>query len=126
MCKHHCPVYKITEDGYEFIIVPRLEIFPSKIIVLGFRGIGTQHVPEDIFLSRKFLQILLQPYSPVAGSGNLIPLKVEELIGRDIVRQYEIAIRLQHGRENDTMEDNIVLADKMYKFRIFRLPPFLP
>ena len=22
MCKHHCPVYKITEDGYEFILPP--------------------------------------------------------------------------------------------------------
>ena len=35
-------------------------------------------------------------------------------------------MRLQHGRENDAVEDDVVLANEMYKARLGILPPLLP
>ena len=43
-----------------------LEIFPSKVVVLSFRSVGSQHVAQYILFAREILQVLVQPYCPVA------------------------------------------------------------
>jgi hypothetical protein len=40
MHQHKGAVYKIAEDGSQLTVIPVLEIFPGKIIILCFRRIG--------------------------------------------------------------------------------------
>ena len=37
----------------------------------------------------------------------------QELVGRDIVRQVEAAVAHQHGRPDDGVEEDVVLADEV-------------
>ena len=61
----------------------------------------------------------MSPNRPIARRGYLVTFEVEELIGRNILRQdIPVTVSLQHRREHDTMEHDIILADKMHKFRI--------
>ncbi len=41
MSEYHSPVDKVAEYGYQFVVVAGLKIFPGKIIVLGFGGVGS-------------------------------------------------------------------------------------
>ena len=68
----------------------------------------------------------MQPYSPVARGGNLVILEVQELIGWHIVWQNIVAVSLQHGREYDAVEYDVVLTDEVYEASLWILPPFLP
>ena len=68
----------------------------------------------------------MQPYCPVTRSAYLVPLKVEELIGRDICGKDVAAVSMKHGRENDAMEDDIVFSNKMHQLGVLAFPPFLP
>ena len=91
------PVHEVAEYGHELAVVARLEILPAEIIVLGLRGIGSEDIPHHILLARELVEEFVSPYRPVAGSGNLVSLEVEELIGRDIVREdVAVSIGLQH------------------------------
>jgi hypothetical protein len=38
----------------------------------------------------------------------------------------EIAVFLEENRKNDTVENDVVLPDKVKKFRVFVLPPKSP
>ena len=53
--QHNHPVYEVPEDGDQFVVVAGLEILPGKIVVLGLRGIGSEHVPEHILHVREVL-----------------------------------------------------------------------
>ena len=69
----------------------------------------------------------MSPDSPVAGSGDLVALEIEELVGRDVVRQdIAVAVGFEHRREDYAVEDDVVLADEMHKTGVLTLPPFLP
>ena len=83
--QHQHPVDKITQNGYQLIVVLCLKILPGKIIILGFRCIGTQRIAQHVFLTGKILEILMQPHRPVSGRRNFIPFQVQEFIGRHIV-----------------------------------------
>ena len=125
--QHHGAVHEISEYGHELAVVACLEIFPWEVIVLGFRCIGGQHITENILFSRELLQIFMRPHGPVARGRDFVPLQIEELVGRNILRKYiTVTICLEHGREDDAMEDDVVLADEMHQLRILALPPFLP
>ena len=58
-------INKIAENRRQFIIISRLKIFPSKIIVFGFRRISCQCIAQNILLPRKIFQIFMQPNGPV-------------------------------------------------------------
>ena len=68
----------------------------------------------------------MQPHSPVAGGADFVALKVEELVGRNILGKDIATVSLEHRGEDDAMEDDIVLADKVYQLGIAVLPPLLP
>src|ERR1017187_8840359 len=68
----------------------------------------------------------MQPYRPVAAGGYFFAFNIQELIGRYIIRQYKIPMRLEHHRENDAMEHDIVFAYKMNETCIIILPVRLP
>lgn len=125
--EHHGAVHEITKNCNKLIIVTCLKITPCKVIVLGLGSIGCQYIAQHILLAGEIHQILMEPYGPVARSGNLVTLKVEELIGRHIVRQLvSVAIGHEHGREHDTVKHNIVLAYKIDYTTFGTFPPLLP
>ena len=86
MGEHQRTVDKITQYGYQLRIILQLEIFPGEIIVLGFGSIAAKGVAQHILLAGEIFQIFMQPHCPVARSAYLVSLKVEELIGRHILR----------------------------------------
>ena len=69
----------------------------------------------------------MKPYSPVARSGYLVTLKIEEFVSRHIVRQLVIvAVSHQHRREYNAVEHDIILADEVDKPGLRVFPPCLP
>ena len=127
MSQHHGTVYKIAEDGDEFGIVTGLEFFPAEIVVLGFGSVGGKYISQHIFLPGEILHVFMSPDGPTTGSGDFVALKVQEFIRRNVLRKDEpVAISLQHRREHNAMENYIVLAYKMHKFRVRAFPPFFP
>ena len=125
--QHDCTVDKIAEYGDQLAVVAGLEVLPAEIVVLGFRRIGGQDVPHHVCLAREIFKIFMSPDSPVAGSGDLVALEIEELVGRDVVRQdIAVAVGFEHRREDYAVEDDVVLADEMHKTGVLTLPPFLP
>ena len=85
--KHNGAVHKVTEYSNQLRVVTLLEILPGKVVILGLRSICAQHITQHILLAGEILQVLIQPYSPVAGSRDLLTLKIQELVGRHIVRK---------------------------------------
>ena len=59
-------VYEVAVDGYELRVVTLLKIFPRKVVVLGFGSVGGEHIAQHVLLSGEVVQILVQPYGPVA------------------------------------------------------------
>ena len=119
-------VHEVAEHGHEFGVVALLEVLPGEVVVLGLRGVRRQDVPQDVLLARELLLVLVDPDSPVAGGGDLVTLEVQELVGRDVLREDVVAVGLEHGREHDAVEDNVVLADEMHQPGLRILPPLFP
>ena len=94
--KHHGAVHEVSKDGKEFRVVAALEVLPGEVVILGFRGIGGEDITHDVLAARELLLIFIHPHGPVTGSGNLVTFKVEELIGRDVVRKDVRSLGLQH------------------------------
>ena len=126
MDQHQSPVHKVSQYGQQLIIVLGLEIFPGKVIILGFGRIGGKGIPQHILLAGKFFEVFVQPYSPVPGCRDLIVLKVKEFKCRYIIGKDIAAFLLQHGRKYDAMENNVVFTDKVYQAGFLILPPWLP
>ena len=124
--EHHGAVHEVSEDGHQFAVVAPLEVFPGKVVVLGLGGVGGEHVPQHILLSGELLLIFVHPHGPVAGCGNLVSLQVEELVGRHIVRQHIVSVGLEHGREHNAVEHDVVLADEVHQPGLGVFPPLLP
>jgi hypothetical protein len=68
----------------------------------------------------------MDPDGPVAGGGDLVALEVQELVGGDVLREDIVAVGLQHGREHDAVEHDVVLADEVDQAGLRVLPPLLP
>ena len=126
MGEHQRAVDKVAQNGHKLGIVLQLEILPCEIVVLGFGGIAAQCVPEYILLAGEFFQIFVQPHSPVAGGADFVALKVEELVGWNIGGEDVAAVGMEHGGEDDAVEDDIVFANEMHQFGLLVLPPLLP
>ena len=77
---HDGPVYEVSEDRHEFAVVPLLEILPGKVVVLRLRSIGAEHVAQHILLAGELVNIFIEPDCPVAGSGYLVALEVQEFV----------------------------------------------
>ncbi len=126
MHQYPCAVYIITKYGNEFTIVAVLEIFPGKIIVFCFGHIGTKNITQYIFATGKVFYIFMRPNGPVPGSGNFITFNIQEFVSRNIVGQDKIAVRFQHSREYDTMENDIVFTNEMDQLCIILAPVVSP
>ncbi len=113
MHQHRHAVNKVAKNADQFRVVFGLEIFPCKVIILGFRRGGKKSIAQHILLPREVLQIFMCPDSPVSGSGNFIIFQVQEFEGRYIHRHFVIAVRFHHNRENNTVKHNIVFPDKV-------------
>ena len=119
-------VDEVAEDGDEFGVVLELEVLPGEVVVLGFGGVGAEGVAEDVLLAGELLQVLVEPYGPVAGGGDFVALEVEEFVGGHVGGQDVGAVGMEHGGEDDAVEDDVVLADEVDEFAVGALPPFLP
>ena len=126
LCELHCAVDEIAEHSHQLVVVARLEIFPGKVIIFRLRRIGSQHVAQHILFAGHIIQILVQPDCPVARGRDLVAFQIQELIARHVVRQNIVAVRLEHRREDDAVEDDVVFADEMNQARALIFPPGLP
>ena len=68
----------------------------------------------------------MQPNCPVARSRNLVTLEVQELVAWHILRQDVTAVSLQHRREHDAVEYDVILTDEVNELGILALPILLP
>ena len=68
----------------------------------------------------------MEPYSPVARGGNLIVLKIQELVGGYIIRHDILAVSLHHYGEDDAMEHDVVFTNEVNQTGILILPPLFP
>ena len=119
-------VDEVAIDGHQLVVIPCLEVLPREVVVLRLRGIGRQHVAQDVLLAGEILKIFVQPDGPVARSRYLVALQVEELVGGYIVRQDVATLGLQHGGEDDAVEDDVILADEVDEARLGVFPPLFP
>ena len=126
MRKHHAAVYEISVYGNQLVIVAGLEIFPSKVVVFGFRGVSRKHIPQHVLFAFKIPQIFVQPYRPISRRGYFIALQVQELVCRHVVGQDIRPFRFKHGRKYYAVENDVVLANEMDKTGVLVLPPFFP
>ena len=124
--QYHGTVYEVAVYGYQFIVVACLEVFPGKVVVFRFRGIGSQHITEHVLLAGEVFQIFVQPYCPVAGSRNLVSFQIQEFVARNVVRQDIAAFCFQHGREYDAVEHDVVFSDEMEQAGFGIFPPCFP
>ncbi len=124
--EHHGTVDEVAENGHQLAVVPALEVLPGEVVVFGLRCVGREAVAQHVLLARELLLIFVHPHGPAARSAQLVALQVQELVGRHVVRKYVVPIGLEHGREHDAVEHNVVLADEMHQPRFGVLPPFLP
>ena len=81
---------------------------------------------QDVLLTGQFFQIFVQPDGPVARGKDFIIFEIEKLVGRYILGQDERAFGLEHSREDDVMEDDVVFANKMYDLCFAVFPPRFP
>ena len=68
----------------------------------------------------------MHPHGPVAAGGNFIAFDIEEFVGRHIIGQHESAMRLEHGREDDAVENDIVFANEVHQLGICLAPVIGP
>lgn len=135
-CGHHAiPVFlrelqgaidEVAIDSHQLRVVALLEVLPREVVVLRLGGIGREHIAQHILLAREIDQILMEPDGPVARRGDLVVLQVEKLVGGHVVGQDIASVGLEHGGEDEAVEDDIVLADEVDEARLRVLPPFLP
>ncbi len=126
MHQHKCSVHKISEDGYQFTVVPVLEIFPGKIIVFCFRCIGTKYIAQVHLHSRENLLHIHLPIPPSCGWWKLYHLQYLKIHWQEHYPAIQNPMCFQHRRKNDAMKNNIVFADKMNQFGIFFSTSNLP
>ena len=60
----NCTVDKVSENRNELAVVACLEVLPRKVIILGFRSIGSEDISHHILFSRELLKIFMSPYGP--------------------------------------------------------------
>ena len=126
LSQHHCTVYEVAVYGYQFVVIACLEVFPGEVVIFRFRCIGGQYVAEYVLFAWEVSQIFVQPYGPVAGSGDFVSFEVEEFVARHVVRQDIAAFCFQHGREYDAVEHDVVFSNEMDQAGFGIFPPSFP
>ena len=124
--EHNGTVHKVAQNGHQLIVVASLEIAPGEIVVFGLGGIGCEHIAQHILLAGELGQIFMQPHRPVAAGGDFVTLQIQELIGRHILGQLIPAVGHEHGREDEAVEHDVVLADEVDNARVGVFPVTLP
>ena len=113
LCQHEGAVDEVAVDGNELIVVAGLEVAPCEVVVLCLGGVGREHIAQDVLLAGQFFKILVEPDGPVARCRDFLVLQVQKLVGRDVVGQDVAALGAEHGREDDAVEHDVVLSDKV-------------
>ena len=126
MHHHHRAVYEVAEVAVELGVDTGLEVFPGEVVVFRLRRIGAEHIAQQVLPAGKIQQVFMHPDRPVARGAYLLAFDVEKLVGRHRVGQHIASVRLQHRREDDAVEYDIVFADEMYQLRVFALPVIAP
>ena len=80
----------------------------------------TYHVGVEL------LQDVLDIDADAPALGELLPLEVEELVGRHIVGQIQPAIAHEHRRPDDCVEGDVVLPDEIVRLDVGVLPELPP
>ena len=115
LCELQRTVHEVAIDGHELVVVAVLEVLPCEVVVLRLRRIGGKNVAQHVLLAGEIDEVFVEPHCPVARCGNLVVLKIEELVGGNVVGKDVAAVRLEHGGEHDAVEHDVVLADEVYE-----------
>ncbi|CAI8254850.1 MAG: Uncharacterised protein [Flavobacteriia bacterium] len=116
------PIQEISKNGHQFAVVALLKILPGKVVVFGLRRRCTKHITQHILLSGEIFEVFVQPDRPIAGGADLLAFEVQELVGRNRFGQVVRSMRHEHGRKDNAMENDVVLANEMHQAGIWILP----
>ena len=111
--EHDHTVHKVAIDGHKLAVVALLEVLPGEIVILGLGSVGREHVAQHILLAGELFQVVVKPDSPVARGRDFLAFQVEELVGGHVIGQLVTALGHEHGRENQAVEHDIVLANEV-------------
>ncbi len=102
---------QIAPGGQQFVVVLAPEVVPGEVGVPVLGGVHREVVAQRIGIVP--LQIVGQPHGEVAAHREFLTFQVEILVGRDVVGQVEVAIPHKHGRPDDGVKGDVVLADEV-------------
>ena len=68
----------------------------------------------------------MYPDGPIAGCGYFVSFNVQKLIGGNVLRQDKSSMCLERSRKYDAMENDVVLSDEVYQFRVILAPVIRP
>lgn len=115
-------VDEIPEIVRELVIL-LLELLPGEIRILLLGDAVGQIVSDRVRII--VLRDIMEPDGMVATGRELLSLKIQEFIPRNIGRQIIVSGCHEDRRPDDRMKDNIVLPDEMDDTRTFSFPGIL-
>ncbi len=121
-------VYEVAQHIRQLAVYAVLEAIPREIGVFRLGQRRSQRIAEHVDALRilEVVEILVQPYGPVAAGGELLTLQVQKLVGRHVFRQYIIAVGLEHRRKHEAVEDDVVFPYKVDELGVAVLPVVAP
>ena len=74
----------------------------------------------------KLFEVVVLFDAPTPRFGELLPFKIEELVGGYVFGQGIPTVCLEHSRKNDAVEHDVVFADEVDEFHVIALPVAFP
>ena len=115
---------EVAVGGNQLIVVAADKLVPAEVGVAGFRHVDGQHVAQWVRVVA--VQVIRDPQRPVLAGGKLAVFQAEKLIGRHVVGEVQAAVSHDHGRPDDAVEGDVVLADEVVSLCFGVLPEIFP
>ena len=118
-------VHQVAVGRHQLIVIPAYELAPGKIGVPRFGHVYREQVAQWVGVIS--IQVIQQPYRPVATGGKLPTFDGQELVGRYVVRQVQVmAVAEQYRRPDKRVKRYVVLADEIVALNFAILPEITP
>ena len=122
-------IYKVAQLVGQLLVVEVYKFIPLKVGIAVLGQVAYQRPAQGIHRIGEvfeFFQVFVLLNPPATALTELLSFEIQELVGWHIDGQIVIAMGLEHSGEDDTVENNIVLTDKVNQLRIVAFPVFLP
>jgi len=129
LAKRECAVDEVAQHVGQLAIDAVLEAPPREVRVFRLRQRRRQRVAQEVgrvLAVGEVVEELVQPHRPAATGRELAALDVEKLVGRHVLRQDVLAVRLEHGRKHDAVKDDVVLPDEVDEARVLAFLALFP